>query len=772
MANNRKRITVKDYTQKISSTQYLPENLVFDLASQKNLEEQRNMPKIEKKGNLRLFANNVTKHWDYPAPPHDLQILKFVDKRYFSRVILYFMFNFVVESLIFNRRRSALDLNLRSLILQILDTYFASKKIKRKLYENLSELEKNYMIDQFLANFWGNLIGLDLISISPKGGIISLKKETTFMLFDELITMKFRSYPCVFTPKAWDITGQNGGYYITPTKLVTTKPTYMGKVLWSPRLVEIINNLQNDSWSIDFPIEYLKTDFTFKEDVALFNRKKGKSQEEKEMEKKDVVQHLHTRFFLEHFASKVSRFFYPYTMDFRGRIYPLCSWGYSATSSKKIRQCLRTSTEHILTERGAFWLKILLAHILKLNQKTYQDTAKAIQDKWSDIPKLIDEMPHNYTKHYAKTVYNDIKRGSSSLLIQLDATSSVYQIIGIIINDKKLMEYTNLLDNEDNTTVNLNFTYKDIYTYIEDCCRKVLPNDVYSIFLERSIFKGILMPLIYGKTLNSNVNDLVAYITTIGTIYNTGTLVDFPDLYNQYKALQAYPIKKVLSDLPENLRQNYLEILKTVSNEVDLFYWKKRYMAHAFFHIMTSVLYTEFPKLKQFTALFTGQTPVLKHATYSTPYFTFQNMHRKVKKNRLKVTIKDTTHKLSFPFILNQLEKRTSGEAANCVHSLDAFILHYILDHRGNIPMIPIHDCLMVHPNDADATYDLITEAYKALQEHVSTHNVFSQFHRNGSELITSHNIFKFEYKEVESYEDDVIPNYLEEDSDDEDYDQ
>lgn len=769
MNQSNKKITVKDYIQKVSDSQYLPATLVYDLDSQKNLEQIRNMPQKEKGGNLRLFANNVTKHWHYPQPPNDLQILKYVDERYFSRVILYFMFNFVVESLILNRRRKTLDLNLRSFLTQILNTYFSNKKIKRKQYESLTQSEVSFMFDKFIANFWSNLLELDLIHRADRG-VISLKKETTFMLFDELVTMKFRNYPCVYKPKDWDISGKNGGYYITPTELITKKPTFMGKLKWSSRLIDIINSLQNDSWSIDFPLEYIKTDFSFNEDVVLFKRKGKKTQEEKDVEKEDIIQHLHTRFFLENFTSKVSRFFYPYTMDFRGRIYPMCSWGYSPTSSKKIRQCIRTSKEFVLTEKGAFWLKVLLAHILKLEQETTRTTVQTINDKWDNIPNIINEMPFNYTKHLASTVYNDLKRGSSSVLIQLDATSSVYQIISLIINDKNLMSHTNLIDeSNEKKEQNPDFVYKDIYAYIESRCRAELPNDVYTIFLDRSVFKSVLMPLIYGKTLNSNVKDLVQYIKDIGAVYNTGNLVKTPELYNQYKALQAYPIKTLLADLPENLRENFKEIIKTRPNEVTLFYWKKRYMAHVFFKIITDVLYREFPNLKDFTALFTGKVPVLKHSTYTTPYFLFENKHRKVKKNRIEVAIKNTVRKYSFPQILDQVEKRTSGEAANCVHSLDAFILHYILDHRGCIPLIPIHDCLMVHPNNADDLFKLINEAYKALQTLVSENPVFSHFHKDGSIDITSYNIFKFEYKEVKSYQDDVVPNDL--DGEDDDFD-
>ena len=766
--SKRNRITVSEYIKKVQESQYIPEDLRVDEESQRRLEGLRNITKEEAKGRLRLFANNVTKYWFYP--PEGLSILNFVDDRYFTRVILYFLFTNVVESLIINRRRKTIDLNIRILLNEILENYFSTKKIKRKKYETLSETEKSLMIDQFIANFWFNLLELDLVERS-KTGVITLKQEASFMVLDSLITIKFRDYPCVYTPKKWDLSGKNGGYYTVPTNLVSVRPTYMGDLHWSESLINSINNLQQIPWTLDFPLEYIKTDFTFKEDKVLFEPqprfKKKIAKKINLKEKEDIIQHLHTRFFIEKFAAQNKQFYYPYTLDFRGRVYPMCSWGYSVTSSTKLRHCIRTTSEYPLTESGKYWLKIYLAHILNLVGDSYNATITILRDKKEEIPALIEALPTNYTKYLAQKIYNDIKRGASNMLVQFDATSSVYQIIGLIINDKKLMKNTNLIDidSKDNKP-NLDFVYKDIYSYIEGICKKTIPHNAYNIFLDRTLLKGLLMPLIYGKTMKKCVADLSMHLQKIEGLYVSGELHKDENLYNLYKTVQSYPINAVLTDLPENLRDNFKDILKSENNHFEIFRWKSWYMSHVFYNLVYNALYSEFPNLKDFKLLFTGKTPVLKHAKYNTPYFTFENKHRKVRTYRLDLDYQNKTRReFSFLEILNTMDKKTTGEAANCVHSLDAFIMHYVLEKRNNVALLPIHDCIMVHPNDADFILTLINEAYTALQTMVSSHPVFSRFHINGSERISSYNIFKFEYKEVKNIQDDVVRNDLIEDN-------
>lgn len=750
---NTNNLTIKEYIEKINSIQYIPENLTYDSPSQIQLERTRNVINKEPKGNIRLFANNVTKNWEYPNT--GLKLISYVDERFFSRVILYFLFFYVVESLITDRNRWSVEFELRDFLNDIIEEYLSNKKIKKKAYTKLTTEEKSLIFDEFLANFWTNLMNLNLIQRS-NSGILSLNKDISFALFDNLLTAKFKDYPCIYKPKPWTYDGLEGGYYTVQRPFITKRPNFAGKVTWNKRLVDLINNLQETAWSIDFPLQYLDDEFYYDENAFLHSQ---------EMEdKEDMIQYLHTRFFIQNFCSKVKQFFYPYQLDFRGRIYQLCSWGYTPTASKKIRQYLRTYKDFDLTPQGADWLKIKLGYVLKLNGKSYSETLNNVNQ--SDINAIITNLPDTYIKYNILSIITDIDKKKTRHLVQFDATSSVYQIIAILINDKKLMEHTNLID-PDNTPITPNSTYihKDIYSYIQEKCIEYLPHPTaYNIFLEREIIKGLLMPLLYGKSELESVNDLMAHIDVIEDTFlsfetseNATTEKDHINL----EELRKYPKEELLAVLPDSLKSKFEQTIKT--NKASLIYTKKKdYMCRIFVRSLKQALFTEFPRLEIFYNMFKGKEAIFKHETYNTRFFSFQCLYKKTKTYIRSAYINKKRTRFSYKLILDELEKKTNGEAANFVHSKDAFLIHYILEHKSKeTPVLPIHDCLMMHASDASYILDLAKDAFIALQKDAAKHPVFSQFHNEGSHLITSAHMFKFEYKEIKSFKDSIAKENL-----------
>lgn len=748
--NNLNNLTIKEYIDKITSLQYIPYNLTYDTESQKELERTRNIINKEPKGNIRLFANNVTKNWEYPKS--GLSILKFVDDRFFSRVILYFLFFFVVESLVTDRHRHTVEYELRDFLSDIIEEYLSTKKIKKKIYDKLNEQEKGLIFDEFLTNFWANLFELNLIN-RTKTGVLSLNRDVSFALFDNLLTVKFKEYPCIYKPKPWSSNGKEGGYYTIQRPFITKRPNFVGKVKWNQRLTTLINNLQDTAWSIDFPIKYLDDEFYYDENKLLNTSSIG--------DKEDIIQYLHTRFFIQNFCSKFTRFFYPYQLDFRGRIYPLCSWGYTPTSSKKIRQYIRTSQYFKLTPESVDWLKIKIGHMLGLKSKTYKDMLTNINQL--DIQNAINTMPDNYIRYNLQSILDDIEKNNTRQVIQFDATSSVYQIIAILINDKKLMEHTNLIDDANtNITPYSDFEYKDIYTFIQKECIKYLPHPTaFNIFLDRDIIKGLLMPLLYGKTEHESVNNLLAHIENIEDTYlsfETGDNTRDKDRFN-LDELRKYPKEDLLAALPDELKTKFQQIINT--NKAPAIYNKKKdYMCRLFIRTLKHTLFVEFPRLKLFYNMFKGKEAIFKNEVYNTPYFTFQSLYKKTKTYIRNAYVNNKRTRFSYKLILDELEKKTNGEAANFIHSKDSFLIHHVLDKkRVDVPVMPIHDCLMMHPSDASYILGLAKDAYVSLQTQVSDHPVFSQFHEEGSHKITGTHMFKFEYKEVCNSKDKTNKN-------------
>lgn len=77
-------------------------------------------------------------------------------------------------------------------------------------------------------------------------------------------------------------------------------------------------------------------------------------------------------------------------------------------------------------------------------------------------------------------------------ICQLDNVSSFLQIAALIVNDHKLMKYTNLINSEERL---------DVYEYISDIIKKEHKDSIFIDYLtNRSLIKGIIMRVVYGST--------------------------------------------------------------------------------------------------------------------------------------------------------------------------------------------------------------------------------------------------------------------------------
>lgn len=747
-------ITIEDYLKKVEKGLYLPQGSGWDfsLESQKALESYR-YSVTRYKGYLRIFAANVTKNWTFPKKKDekdpDLTILTYVDKRFFTRILLYFCFISAVEQLVVNKRRITVDTQLRRIIEDLINQYLSTKKRKKLQYEKLSVRDKTLMIDEFITNFWDNLINrLKIINLNERG-ILSLNPHKAVNIFDDLLTESFNDYPCIYTPKDWVFDSQkklakDGGYYINTRKFITADLTYAGKVLCTSELVNLINNLQKTGWSFDIPEEYLEAEFPYdKTKYVKDYADAGVS---------DIQHQLHVYYFLKNFYPRVKNktIFYPFTLDFRGRIYSLASY-YSPTSSKKLRLYINTGEPVTLTTSAIDWLKIKIAYILGYKYNNYSDTLNNINSILSDPEKLNFELNNipktNYKYYLVNRILQDIQQGETKQTVQFDATASVLQIIAILFNIPKLMEYTNLTgENADKLGPSSNFVFKDIYTYILDKALKTLPHPSMSIFSKRDIIKALIMPLPYGKTEHESVNDLITFLIEAEAdylLYNTSSFQPFINL-------SIDELKQIAPHSVEGFK-------KRENNPEDISYYKKFVFSSIFYNHLRSVLLEEFPQLKTFETLFFGKDPLLKNGTYTNDFLTFESKYYKSKTyyRDSEVLKQDPTNierkrrQLAFrDILLDQIDTRKKADAPNYIHSLDAWILYKILTKNPNVSIYPIHDCVIFSPTFANSVLLSVREAYVEIQQMAANHPVFKQFHENGSIPITSVNIFKFEFKE------------------------
>ena len=738
------KLTIEQYIEKIKEGKYLPEKIIPTEEGQIELEKYR-FKFEDYQGNLRVFANNITKYWIYPT--QGLQLIRYIDERFFSRVLLYFCFISTVENLVLTSKRAEIDTDLRNIINDLIHQYLSTKKRKKQIYSNLTRIEVAKLVDELLNNFWDNLVNMKIINLSRRG--VFLNKDNTIDIFDNLVSERFKDYPCVHPPKNWNDTAKYGGYYSVVRSFFTYDDTYAGTLIPTTKLIELINKLQRKPWTYDIPAEYLEQEFSYSLNALIDEVKKGEP---------DIYQKLHTKYFLKNFNTKVNTLYYPFQLDFRGRTATVCSW-YSPTASKKLRKYLRLPKPLALSTLGKDWLALKLGYILGITGNNYSETLNNAKEfiNLTTPSKLniMNNLEADYKKYQLCSILNDLKNEASTHLIQFDATSSVFQILAILFNSKRLMHDTNLIgENSEMVGPNSTFKFKDIYKIVQELSEEELPHPAMRIFFDRKLIKGILMPLPYAKSERESVNDLIDFLKEIENTYLRAPLdtLNLDSPYAQYRALSD---TELLALLPPTLKAGFETRLAT-NNIGNINYYKMLSFSTLFYHHLRKTLFKTYPELLDFEKFFFSSAPLFKNNTYTNDYLTFDSKYFKSKTYRRdsdilkqQKTVKNKRRQLSFRLITEEIDFKKKADAPNYIHSIDAWILYKILDKAEGVQIYPIYDCVLFSPEYANFVLSIIQEAYKEIQLMAKEHIVFSQFHKEGSIEIESKNIFKFEYKEV-----------------------
>lgn len=99
------------------------------------------------------------------------------------------------------------------------------------------------------------------------------------------------------------------------------------------------------------------------------------------------------------------------------------------------------------------------------------------------------------------------------LPITQDASASAFQIMSYFLLDEKMAKRTNLIRSD-------SYEIQDVYTFFLEELKEFLPavleknlSTIVCNLLNRKIVKGIYMPLIYGKTLKSTIDDLKSHLS-------------------------------------------------------------------------------------------------------------------------------------------------------------------------------------------------------------------------------------------------------------------
>lgn len=674
--------------------------------------------------NIRLF-----KHYD--------RLFEFVDKQFFNSVLLYGCLCIIYTKIRENNGyilATEVEDQLRYFIDIALKKYL--KKEKKKKYLKLTKVERRNLEEDILHVIWDNFKKLKIITYTFRrdSNYVVAHPEFDYQMFEDSFKPWLYDLPCIKTPINWELnetgTLENGGYHLYKKNFLLQKTEFTGNVKFENKFKDVINKLQHISWTIDHNfILYLKEDFH-----KLFE-KLEKNKKIEFPDKEDTFQSLNTYLFITKFFELFPKFYFSYSADARGRLYPQCHWAFAPSSSKIIRKILRLTEEIPLTEEGKDYLYmkigLLYGYDNKINSQLLNETKK-------NINIILDQHKSKltYTSFMIIEIYNDIIRGKTRHIIQNDATCSAFQMIAIIKNDKKLMELTNLIGiNSEITGPNSPFIRKDLYTYILNLCEKNVPHNLMSVFLIRDIMKTLIMPKAYGKTDYRSIQDLTKFLDLEENFLTRKEILNLDD-----------------EILLTNISNYHRETLNTKRQKSTQDYeWEKlKIFCIWFYNYFDNIFNLEFPDLKEFMDLWLNNDSPLAQFSHTTEYMTFNNVYNKsnlYKLTKEKKDIKIKKSSLSFFRLTDEIDYSQTAQSAlaNYVHGLDAFNCHFIINNwPDNININTNHDCIITSPNEGVLANLMYKEGCIKIQEYVKKIPEIAKYHQNGSIPITSNNMLKF----------------------------
>lgn len=391
-------------------------------------------------------------------------------------------------------------------------------------------------------------------------------------------------------------------------------------------------------------------------------------------------------------------FYYPAFLDFRGRIYRSGIFHLHERDFARSLILLAGDTTHIDTSNEVHmknlrerFLTATAFHLIKYQREidayTFLDglfrecfDREAIRID-NQIISLMEQIAQLKCKNiyqflanvvfyaYSKDDPMKLKDMYLSVPITQDASASAYQIMSYYLLDATMAMRTNLikLPNDD--------IIEDIYEDFLDELRSYLKDSLSSNpsllkvtdVLTRKIVKGLFMPMIYGKTIGSTINDLKI-------------------------SLSNYIVPKESFILASHIFK----------------FWREKYHSH-------QVLMKLIPLLGRFVS--TVDRPVL----YGCKYFSTLQDYRVMSKNSVYVYDKNTRKRRSVTLTISS-EKRDKRKTetstfVNFIHQKDATIAMEMVERMRylKIPIYTVHDNFISNTANCEELPSMYLHIFKSM---------------------------------------------------------
>lgn len=437
--------------------------------------------------------------------------------------------------------------------------------------------------------------------------------------------------------------------------------------------------------------------------------------------------------YLTFIKGNIFEIYFPYVLDFRGRMYNGITYGLNPTSNK-LSRILIGFGRYKLNEYLISYLKLYICSCFKISIDNFNDLLN-LDLSINNLKYLLDHYSLKSLILLLDWKENVLKTNESEILIEMDASQSGFQVLSLLSNDFMGMTHTNLISSD------LGY---DLYTQVLNKVLDKLPVKEWGLLLNRNFIKQVIMTIPYGSTRSGQKDMLKSeYIKQYSLTY----LIEYnyiPQILNS----------KIITDpFLLNTINNLIEIIKDSKYSVkiitDVEYKLIKYlMAHnsifdKFLNIINEVtldLYANIIKFTENLKKFKLESICTNYVIFSLVYYYVEkdseNKNINIKKRKYTKTI---INKFKIDY-----KKMEVASIANICQGLgDAFIMHHIIENL-NCSFYSIHDAILCKADDIDLIKQQVLNSYRYVYNYYLNYSVLDPIRINKTKYeLNSLNIFK-----------------------------
>lgn len=565
--------------------------------------------------------------------------------------------------------------------------------------------------------------------------------------------------PMVCKPKEW--TGVLEGGYISPylkrNKLVkNNNKEYLTKLNTAemPIVYNAINHLQNTSWQINrrilevvntlweegraiadlpdredevltpfpYPSLDLKNDaLTQEQQVTIKNWKR----EVYEIHKRNVQQRS-VRILTAQILKIAEQFkdyekiYYPYQMDFRGRLYPVPVL-LQPQGSDLAKGLLRFAEGKEVDEQSIKWLKIHGANVYGYDKESYEKRINWIDSNSNSIKSYAQnplgnrgwaeaDKPFQFLAFCFE--YNDYLYDPDGfrtyIPVQLDGTCNGLQHYSALLRDETGAKAVNLIDSDKPSDI-----YETVAEKLKEKLNAITRNNARDVFGSCEIFNNTGTTCVYSGNTSYNIASIWL---------NMGInrkLTKRPVMVLPYGGTRL-SCREYISDY---LKENYssVELWKRCNigtSPQDCVYkislWLSKYLWEAITEIVRSAIHG-MDYLKKLAQIINRYKPYIE---WTTPVgLTVRQEYKSRRKTRIETELFGSIRKcrINIDTDENDKQRQVNGVCPNFIHSLDAACLMLYLNkckEEGITSFMTIHDSYGTYACDTEKSAKLLREAF------------------------------------------------------------